>query len=118
MIGGAQHTYGPVIGAAIVIALPELLSGLAEYRVLFFGALLLIVLWIAPGGIAGLVQRLLQRQTARVTRAATPTKSANANASPVEALQAEATPDGVLVVSGLGMTFGGLRAVDDLSFRA
>ena len=33
--------------------LPEVLAGLAEYRLLVFGAGLLIVLWLAPGGIAG-----------------------------------------------------------------
>ena len=53
VIGGMERTYGPVIGAVIVVGLPELLSGLAEYRVLLSGALLLAVLLFAPGGIAG-----------------------------------------------------------------
>ena len=57
VIGGAERTYGPVIGAAIVIGLPEVLSGFAEYRVLLFGVLLLAVLLYAPGGIAGAVAR-------------------------------------------------------------
>jgi ABC-type branched-subunit amino acid transport system permease subunit len=30
VIGGAERTYGPVIGAAIVVGLPEALSSLAE----------------------------------------------------------------------------------------
>ena len=103
MIGGAERTYGPVIGAAIVIALPEILSGLAEYRVLFFGALLLLVLWVAPGGVAGLAARLFARRERGTMLAALA-------ASP------ETIDGGVLIVRGLSITFGGLRAVDDLSF--
>src|SRR5262249_18721977 len=36
LIGGAGSTAGPVVGATIVVLLPELLAGLAEYRLLFF----------------------------------------------------------------------------------
>jgi len=106
MIGGAERTYGPVIGAAIVIALPELLSGLAEYRVLFFGALLLVVLWMAPGGVAGLAAQMM-------TRRRQPQKMPAAAAAALEPVSGEA-----LVVRRLGVTFGGLRAVDDLGFVA
>jgi branched-chain amino acid transport system ATP-binding protein len=59
VVGGAGRTLGPLIGSAVVVLLPELLAGLAEYRLLVFGAGLLIVLWAAPGGIAGAVARLL-----------------------------------------------------------
>ena len=53
IIGGAGSVAGPLVGAAIVVLLPEVLAGLAEYRLLFFGALLLVVLWIAPDGVVG-----------------------------------------------------------------
>jgi branched-chain amino acid transport system ATP-binding protein len=58
VVGGAGRTLGPLIGSAVVVFLPEVLAGLAEYRLLVFGAGLLIVLWIAPGGIAGALARL------------------------------------------------------------
>src|SRR4029079_5309761 len=57
VVGGAGTVAGPLAGAAIVVLLPELLAGLAEYRLLFFGALLLVVLWLAPEGIVGEVQK-------------------------------------------------------------
>ena len=57
IVGGAGTVSGPVVGAAIVVLLPELLSGMAEYRLLFFGALMLVVLWLAPEGIVGEVSR-------------------------------------------------------------
>ena len=83
-----------------------MLSGLAEYRVLFFGALLLVVLWMAPGGVAGLAAQMMTRRRSRESMPA-------AAAAALEPVSGEA-----LVVRRLGITFGGLRAVDDLGFVA
>ncbi len=105
MIGGAERTYGPLIGAAIVIALPEMLSGLAEYRVLFFGALLLVVLWVAPSGVAGLAAKLFTRRAPEPMRAEGTATLAHADGA-------------TLAVRGLGISFGGLLAVDNLGFDA
>src|SRR4029079_17973999 len=69
LIGGAGPVLGPVAGAFVVVLLPEVLSFLAEYRLLFFGALLLLVLWLVPEGIVGAVERRLRKP---VARAATP----------------------------------------------
>src|SRR5262249_48311908 len=57
IVGGAGTTLGPLVGAAMVVLLPQLLAGLAEYQVLFFGAVLLLVLWLAPEGIVGEIRR-------------------------------------------------------------
>ena len=54
-IGGAGSLAGPLLGALVVGLLPEVLAGLEEYRLLFFGAFLLVVLWAAPDGAAGLL---------------------------------------------------------------
>ena len=50
-----------MVGAVVSVVLPELLSCLAEYRLLFFGALLLVVLWLAPDGVLGTLARLWRR---------------------------------------------------------
>jgi branched-chain amino acid transport system ATP-binding protein len=107
VIGGAERTYGPVIGAAIVIGLPEVLAGFAEYRVLLFGLLLLAVLLYAPGGIAGALARRLARP-----RPDDP-------AAPVSAqlLFAAGGAKPALELSDIGIAFGGLRAVSDVSAR-
>ena len=65
IVGGAGWTFGPVVGALVSVVLPELLSGLAEYRLLFFGAALLVVLWVAPEGVLGLLARLWPRRDRR-----------------------------------------------------
>src|SRR4051812_39999222 len=61
IVGGAGWVLGPAVGALVTVVLPELLSHLAEYRLLFFGILLLVVLWLAPEGILGTLARLFRR---------------------------------------------------------
>src|SRR5436309_5651736 len=61
VVGGAGWVLGPAGGAAVTVILPELLSSLAEYRLLFFGVLLLVVLWLAPEGMLGTLARLFRR---------------------------------------------------------
>ncbi len=67
VVGGAGRTLGPLLGAAVVVLLPEVLASLAEYRLLVFGAGLLIVLWLAPGGIAGALARFFESSEAAST---------------------------------------------------
>ncbi len=105
MIGGAGSVAGPLVGAAIVVLLPEALAALAEYRLLFFGALLLAVLWVAPEGVVGTALRLLARRRA-------PRKAADA------ALALAPREKAGLVVEGLGISFGGLKAAQDVSLEA
>jgi len=106
IIGGAGTVTGPLVGAAVVVLLPEVLAGLAEYRLLFFGALLLVVLWIAPEGIVGEVGRWLgrRREAVPATDAAPPEGTASAGAA--------------LAVHGLTIAFGGVRAVTGFAFDA
>jgi ABC-type branched-subunit amino acid transport system ATPase component/ABC-type branched-subunit amino acid transport system permease subunit len=105
IVGGAGTLSGPLVGALIVVLLPELLAGLAEYRLLFFGALMLVVLWLAPEGIVGAVQRLVRRRT----KSALPSSSESfQNKSESKSLQ----------ISGLTLAFGGVKAATDVSFQA
>ncbi len=102
VLGGAGRTLGPLYGALAVGLLPELLSSLAEYRLLVFGAALLVVLWLAPDGIAGVVERFSRR----LRHAGRPTQ-----ASPAQALVHIGGSGGGLRVDGLGVSFGGVAAV-------
>ncbi|MCC7039961.1 MAG: ATP-binding cassette domain-containing protein [Burkholderiales bacterium] len=108
VIGGAERTYGPVIGAALVVGLPELLSDFAEYRILMFGTLLLLVLLFAPTGVAGALAARFQRRAAEEPAAAPAVAALSA--------AADAGPQ-TLELADLGITFGGLRAVSAVSAR-
>ncbi|MEE7461571.1 ABC transporter [Methylobacterium fujisawaense] len=61
IVGGAGTVLGPLLGALVTVLLPEALSGLAEYRLLFFGVATLAVLWLVPSGLVGSLARLLPR---------------------------------------------------------
>ena len=109
IVGGAGWTFGPVVGALVSVVLPELLSGLAEYRLLFFGAALLVILWVAPEGVLGLLARLWPRRD-----------SAMAVSTPfdVGGFLTPAVAPGALEVRDLGITFGGIKAATAVTFTA
>lgn len=79
MLGGAGAWYGSLIGGALVASLPEVLRPLATYRSYVYGALLVVVLIYAPGGVHGLATRL----TARLRRPRDGAVSLPAPAAPV-----------------------------------
>jgi branched-chain amino acid transport system permease protein len=51
VLGGRQSVWGPVVGTAVLVALPELSRPLAEYRMLVYGLLLILVINFMPRGI-------------------------------------------------------------------
>ena len=109
MIGGADRVLGPLIGALVVVLLPEVLSWLAQYRLLFVGLLLLLVLRLAPDGFVGLASRFLAK----------PEKGSSVEARRDAAgMPAVAEKRRTLAVEGLAVSFGGVNAVVDLSFAA
>lgn len=58
-LGGAGVWYGPILGAALVTALPEVLRPLQDARDYVYGAIFIVVLIWAPGGLAVGLRRLL-----------------------------------------------------------
>jgi ABC-type branched-subunit amino acid transport system ATPase component/ABC-type branched-subunit amino acid transport system permease subunit len=109
VVGGAGWVLGPVAGALVSVVLPELLSGLAEYRLLFFGAALLVILWVAPEGILGTLARF-RRRADRSVPAATPFD--------VAAFLTSEGPRRALEVRDVGITFGGITAASAVTFEA
>jgi branched-chain amino acid transport system permease protein len=53
VIGGIGSTWGVVVGAIGMTLFPEAIRFVNDYRLLVFGSLLIIVVRIAPGGLAG-----------------------------------------------------------------
>lgn len=69
-LGGAGSIWGPVIGAAVYVTLPQYLSGMERYSQVVYGLLLLVVVIALPDGIVGVFDRLRVWGMARVRRAA------------------------------------------------
>ena len=57
ILGGIGYRYGGVLGAAALLLLEEFLSIYTEYWHLALGVLLLVVVFAAPRGLAGLLSR-------------------------------------------------------------
>ncbi|WP_311274957.1 branched-chain amino acid ABC transporter ATP-binding protein/permease [Methylobacterium sp. WCS2018Hpa-22] len=108
VVGGAGTVLGPLFGALVTVLLPETLSGLAEYRLLFFGLATLVVLWLVPAGIVGSLARLLPRRVSG---------TASGTGGDVVSYLAQTQPE-ALSVEGIGISFGGIKAAEGVSVNA
>lgn len=61
VVGGAKSPWGAVAGAFLLTFLPELLRDLQDYYLLFYGALLLVMVAFVPQGIWGVAQSAFAR---------------------------------------------------------
>jgi branched-chain amino acid transport system ATP-binding protein len=109
MVGGADTLLGPLIGAIVVVLLPEVLSFLAEYRLLFVGVLMLLVLRLAPTGIVGLLGELFSKPSL--------SPRTDSQVDVIDFLTASGATSG-LSVRELSVGFGGVRALSALRFEA
>lgn len=51
ILGGMGSVFGVILGAAIIVALPEIFRDLALYRLLAFGGLMMVLMIIRPQGL-------------------------------------------------------------------
>jgi branched-chain amino acid transport system permease protein len=51
VLGGMGSMVGPIVGAAVIVIVPELLRGAEDVRFLLFGAVLVIMMIFRPEGI-------------------------------------------------------------------
>ena len=58
LVGGRDRFGGPIIGTAILVMVPELFRGLKEFAPLVLGAIMVIVVFLMPQGIAGLFDQI------------------------------------------------------------
>jgi ABC-type branched-subunit amino acid transport system ATPase component len=120
LFGGVGTLWGPVIGAAILIPLSETLQAhlgnvIPGIQGVVYGGAIILVVLLAPEGIFWRVRDRLARSAApapAVELAPAPTVAVKSPDVPIR------SPDGapLLIVSGLSKSFGGLRAVADVSF--
>lgn len=61
VIGGIGSTWGVAFAAAALTLLPEAIRFVNDYRLLVFGGMLLLVIRLAPLGLAGVVETLMRK---------------------------------------------------------
>ena len=106
ILGGVGTLTGPAVGALVIAGLPELLASLAEYRLMIFGVLLLVILWLRPDGLASIYERATRR----------PHPAGSGDAARALAWLAGGARDGTMQIRQLAIAFGGVKAVQDVSF--
>jgi branched-chain amino acid transport system permease protein len=123
MFGGVGTVWGPVIGSVILIPLAETLNAEAGSRFpgiqgVIYGLAIICVILLAPEGLFWKVRDFFRkRPTPRI--AATPPDAQTATAAlvPLRPKRSQGTGDIVLEVRNLSRSFGGLKAVQDVSFK-
>ena len=63
VLGGMGSVMGVIFGALILILLPEYLRAFSEFRLLIFGAVLVVMMVFRPGGIVAEARRTYQFKT-------------------------------------------------------
>jgi branched-chain amino acid transport system permease protein len=128
VLGGMGSVPGVVLGALILTALPEVLREYAQYRFTIFGLGLTFMVLVRPQGLWPSRARDVEHPPAVPERESEDGASPSAREAPmhrggpVEVLTwragRDAHPAGgtVLELDGVTKTFGGLRAVRDVSF--
>lgn len=61
VVGGAGYFFGPILGAAVVILLPEVLRFTEGYYLIIYSALVILLMVYSPGGLIGLGHKLYDR---------------------------------------------------------
>ena len=115
VLGGASYVWGAIGGAVMTklledelqVLLPKLLGTSGSYEVIVFGIVLVLVLKYLPDGLWSLVARWLPK----------PQRENNwQHAKPLSERPKPAQGDTVLEVKAIRKQFGGLTAVNDISF--
>ena len=117
MFGGVGTVWGAVIGSAILIPVAEILHSelgakLPGIQGVIYGAAVVTIILVAPEGLYWKVRdKLMRGRTAPA-----PVLSAPHAAAGIPARRA-VSEEVILEVRGLSKNFGGLKAVDDVSFK-
>src|SRR3954452_12098006 len=116
LFGGVGTLWGPVIGAAVLVPLSEILHAelgnvVPGVQGIVYGLAIILVILLAPEGIYWRVRDLLGRR-----EAAAPLPPVKTFAAVREDRAGVQTCVPMLEVRGISKTYGGLRAVQDVSF--
>lgn len=111
VLGGMGTRIGPIIGLAALLVLRELSNSFVDYRLVIFGALIILVLSFGKSGVGGaltyLARRLLPRREGGTLEAPLP---------PDDVLESERVGDSTLHLNEIDHYFSGVHSVDHVGF--
>jgi ABC-type branched-subunit amino acid transport system ATPase component len=112
LFGGVASLWGPVIGAAVLVPLSKLLDAYAgDYlrgiQGVVYGAAVIAIILAAPDGLFWTIRDRFLKPKPSVPLPAP---------SPIAARSTEVSDTALMIVEDLSKSFGGLRAVSNVSF--
>jgi branched-chain amino acid transport system permease protein len=116
VVGGVSHVWGAILGATILTVLqdylqtllPRLIGANGNFEVIVFGVLMVLLLQYARQGVWPFVARLFPRG---------PSAHVPDHREPLPQRSKPASGESLLVVEKVRKQFGGLVAVNDVSFE-
>ena len=116
VVGGVSHVWGALVGAGLVkllddqlqVLLPRLIGTSGSYEIIVFGIALVLVLKYMPDGLWAMIEKKLPRPQRR---------NDWADAAPLPERAKPAAGELLLDVQAIRKEFGGLVAVNDISFQ-
>jgi branched-chain amino acid transport system permease protein len=119
VLGGMGSIPGVVLGAIILVVVPEVLREYAQYRLTIFGLGLTMMMLVRPEGLWPVrVRPSVVPAAAGTGPEPTPERTApRVELLPGAIVEPAGTPrEGFLAIDGVSKSFGGLRAVSNVSF--
>ena len=119
LFGGLGSLAGPLVGAVVLVLLPELLREFLEYRLILYGSLLLASVYFLPRGVVGALMRPRTPVADEHRARGAPELRARPRRDGEDdgrARRGEGQPP-VLTLDGVTRAFGGVIAVSDVSMR-
>ena len=118
IIGGMRSFLGPALGALFFVIFRDSLSRVTENWLLYFGCLFVAFIVFSPTGLIGLYERATARWRKPVTGdAAMAQRAAGTVLLPDFLRPPRGGAEAVLVASDLVKSFGGIRALKNVSLR-
>jgi ABC-type branched-subunit amino acid transport system ATPase component/ABC-type branched-subunit amino acid transport system permease subunit len=120
IVGGRRELLGPVVGALLLIWLPQFVQRWDQYRHIVYGIMIIFFLLAAPAGIVGELHLLWNRlvSSGRTKHSIDLTLSEPVLVDPAKTLIND-LKEPILSVRGVSKSFGGVKALNqvDLTIR-
>ncbi|MCA0326508.1 MAG: branched-chain amino acid ABC transporter ATP-binding protein/permease [Proteobacteria bacterium] len=116
VIGGLGSAYGPILGALALIGLNQFTAQFYEVSYFIFGAILLLVMTVFPGGIAGLLKTVRDFLFRRASVGTRPQVKPWKETEP-QPLAAHGSTEPVLELEDVTKRYAGVVAIDSVSLR-
>jgi branched-chain amino acid transport system permease protein len=109
LFGGSGTLMGPLVGAVLLTLLDVLLARWPAVQHFVYGAILLFALYVMPGGVVGLINKL--RRGVKLHQAA------DAGSDGASVKLCDGGSGDLLEVKNVSKSYGGVKPAQDVSFR-